>query len=244
MPRIIFGSLTCQRKKFKVERQKDGEKEVTVIPPLLRSNITSPKPRPSTGIMPKLCMFCNKAAKKVNQKKVPLSQVQTKIFETSVKIYAEILDDAEMLSRIGSIDFISKEVHYHRQCRYEYQKGAELKENFILNNKSSVETNNSSIKSKWHSQREVHKKAFDSIICFINDAVIKNNEIISLADLNRHYEIILEEISGSENDSYSSAQKLQRKIFDHFQDSVKICQGKRRKGSIVYNGNLDINEVM
>jgi len=96
-------------------------------------------------------MFCNKAAKKVNQKKVPLSQVQTKIFETSVKIYAEILDDAEMLSRIGSIDFISKEVHYHRQCRYEYQKGAELKENFILNNKSSVETNNSSIKSKWHS---------------------------------------------------------------------------------------------
>jgi len=54
----------------------------------------------------------------------------------------------------------------------------------------------------------------------------------------------LEEISGSENDSYSSAQKLQRKIFDHFQDSVKICQGKRRKGSIVYNGNLDINEVM
>lgn len=79
----------------------------------------------TTGISPKVCIFCERKDKKHNSKKQRLVNVETLNFEEKIKDYATLLEDNKMLARLGDIDFVAKEIVYHAICRTKYQTKAE-----------------------------------------------------------------------------------------------------------------------
>ena len=50
----------------------------------------------------------------------------------------------------------------------------------------------------WHFNREVHKKAYEALSCYLKETVIKNKELLLLVDLNRYYQHLLPEFGGEE----------------------------------------------
>ena len=79
----------------------------------------------STGIMPKICIFCNKKDKKHNSNKQNLISQETGDFEKKIKKYATTLGDQALLSKLGSADFVAKEIRYHGIWGTKYQTAAE-----------------------------------------------------------------------------------------------------------------------
>ena len=97
--------------------------------------------------------------KTVKKNEQNLAQAETKNFEVNIKKYTNWLDDEEMLRKISNIDFIAKEIRYHRFCRTEYQARAKEKpkgKEQEMNRKEPMETN-------LHIEREVYSQAFESI---------------------------------------------------------------------------------
>ena len=78
-----------------------------------RSKSTLASGSSSTGIMPKICIFCNKKDKKHNSNKQNLISQETGDFEKKIKKYATTLGDQALLSKLGSADFVAKEIRYH-----------------------------------------------------------------------------------------------------------------------------------
>ena len=86
-----------------------------------RSKRTLASGSSSTGIMPKISIVCIKKDKKHNGSKQKLISVETGDFEEKIKKYATILGDQALLSKLGSVDFVAKEVRYHGMRRTKYQ---------------------------------------------------------------------------------------------------------------------------
>ena len=78
-----------------------------------QSNILS---RTSTGVLSKVCIFCEKKDKKHNNRKQSLVNVETPNFENKIKEYASLLQDNKMLGRIGDIEFDAKEIAYRQSA--------------------------------------------------------------------------------------------------------------------------------
>ena len=52
----------------------------------MRSIIKSPKPSQSTGVFPKVCLFCNQARTRIKEKEQELSSAESKKFENGKMI--------------------------------------------------------------------------------------------------------------------------------------------------------------
>ena len=63
----------------------------------------------STGIMPKICVFCTKKNEKHKDSKQKLVSVETGESEEHNKKYATNLGDQALLSKLESVDFVPKE---------------------------------------------------------------------------------------------------------------------------------------
>ena len=92
---------------------------------MTRSSAPDPVSSSSTGVIGKVCIYCMKKEKKHKNTKQKLNAAATKNFEEKIRKYAHWLDDQPMLLRIGSGDFVSKEIFYHGICRVNYQNKAE-----------------------------------------------------------------------------------------------------------------------
>ena len=90
-----------------------------------RSKSTLASGSSSTGIMPKICIFCTKKDKKHNGSKQKLVSVETGYFEEKIKKCATTLGYQALLSKLRSVDFVAKEIRYHGICRTKYQTAAE-----------------------------------------------------------------------------------------------------------------------
>ena len=64
-----------------------------------------------------------------------------------------------MLLRIGSGDFVSKEIFYHGICRVNYQNKAE-KTSQAMNENNNQCLEKPIPETQWHVARHVHVKAF------------------------------------------------------------------------------------
>ena len=60
-------------------------------------------------------------------------------------------------------------------------------------------------------QWEILRKAFEAISYFLNNNVLQNLEVHTLADINKHYRATLREIVGHD-DLLPTTQKLQQKL--------------------------------
>ena len=90
-----------------------------------------------------------------------------------------------MLLRIGSGDFVSKEIFYHGICRVNYQNKAEK------TSQAMKENNNQCLEkpipeTPWHVARDVHVKAFEALCCFVDEVVLENTEVFLVSELNNH----------------------------------------------------------
>ena len=63
------------------------------------------------------CIFCGNSRRTVNRKIENIGRCETREAEHSVKEAATILQDTDLLAKIGEVDFITKEVKYHHTCR-------------------------------------------------------------------------------------------------------------------------------
>ena len=104
--------------RFNAIPQKDDplERNVNV---LLRSQAPI-RSATTSGVLPKVCIFCNMARKKKKGKELLLISCEYDSPEFRVKEAAEILEDKTMLAKIESIGFHSKEVKYHNECKRDY----------------------------------------------------------------------------------------------------------------------------
>ena len=99
----------------------------------------------STGVLSKVCIFCEKKDKKHNNRKQSLVNAETPNFEKKIKEYVFLLQDNKMFARIGDIDSGAKETAYHAICRTRYQTRADrVKKSKVMQTRKI---------SSWHLSR-------------------------------------------------------------------------------------------
>ena len=70
--------------------------------------------------MPEIRIFCTMKDKKHNGSKQKPILVEIGDFGEKIKKYATTLGDQALLSKLGSVDFVAKEIRYHDICRTKY----------------------------------------------------------------------------------------------------------------------------
>ena len=97
----------------------------------------------------------------------------------------------------------------------------------------------------WHFNREIHKKVYEALSCYLKETVIKNKELLLLVDLNRYYQHLLTEFGGEEViDVTSRSQNLEERIRKHNGDDTLISSGTSRKGNVVYSASMSLKEAV
>ena len=92
--------------------------------PFLRSSLdvhTSTR----TGVLSKVCIFCNQVTKKRHNIKEALGNCESFNAQERIKHAAQVMKDNALLAKIGDIDFVAKEVKYHHSCRKSYLNSAQ-----------------------------------------------------------------------------------------------------------------------
>ena len=177
----------------------------------LRSESTI-SPAGSSGILPTVCIFCNKARKKKKGIELPLGSYEYDAPELNVKEAAQSLNDNDMLAKIGDTGFHSKEVKYHHECKREYF------------NKVRACSNNST----KDSESEIKMSAFDSLVSYIQSSVVDANRPEYLKSLHRRYCTHLNEASIST----PSVRDFGERILQHFAGLVLLDKLSRKQGLV------------
>ena len=99
--------------------------------------------------------------------------METRDFEEKIKKYAKTLGDQALLSKLGSVDSVTKEIRYHGICITKYQRAAEQVSNTSQNKEAAKHSINN-----WHIGREVHSGAFKSICSLAEDQVITGDDVL------------------------------------------------------------------
>ena len=174
------------------------------------------------------------------KRKQKLVSVKTGDFEEKIKKYATTLGDQALLSKLGSIDFVAKEIRYHGICRTKYQTAAEQ----VSKTSQNKEGPKLSI-SLWHRGREVYSEAFKSICSLVENQVITGGDVLGLKDAFNNYVSILEDLDTENLAPSYTAQKLEKKLKLHFKESTLIHKGKYKRGrSLIYNSNITLEEAL
>ena len=134
---------------------------------------TPPAPITSTtGVVKKMCIFC----KGPDRKHFPsgfetLSPCETIQAQDSILNAARQLNDKEFLREYEHIDFIAKEVNYHKTCRARYiAKGTKVQ-----------------IKEKGSMYTHRRESAFLSLISYIDSKIFLKEISMKLVDINQTY---------------------------------------------------------
>lgn len=177
------------------------------------------------------CIFCGYVQKKIGDKKLYPSIMQTVGKLESIKKMAVIQKEAELLTKLNSC----KSVPYHSSClisyEYKYQKNT-------VNSSADLLT-------QWHENRKAHKIAFEALSAFITEEVIKKDRVLYLVDLLSRYKILLAEqdgtISAIEIKHYR-VENLETKIMSTFADrlTIETSYGPHHK-RIIYKRNIDVS---
>lgn len=179
----------------------------------------------STGIFPRVCLFCDSATKSLgkNRGKEQLGSCEVMSAADNIKEAATVLNDYRILSKIADLDLIAKEVKYHHSCKNKYMKQAQRQQ-------QQPKEQSSRIKS--------HEMAFRELERHINDKLVQTPGAEALKSLHQKYIQYL----GDEQSNYS-AQCLQAKILDSF-PMLKIAKDSNKQGSVVHNQVLSHDEAI
>ena len=146
----------------------------------------------------------------------------SKNFEQNIRKYFEWQDYQVLPVCLSNVIFSEKEAKYHLKYRIKYETVAEANIKHKKGNKLSKCCINARVNAGyWRFNREVHKKAYETLSCYLKEAVIKNKEVLLLVDFNRYYQHLLTEFGGDEFiDVTSISQKLKEIIRKHNGDDL------------------------
>lgn len=170
-----------------------------------------------------------------------LSRYNTFIFvQAGIVQEARILDDVEMLRKIGntesSLEFVCKEVVYHNSCRkkYSYDARASLKKK-----ESQSQTNRLKL-------REITEKAFETTVQFVQSHVLEKREVHRVSDISNQYRMLLCE---HELD-YDNAARHRRYLFleklnSHFGEKLKtVNHPSKGVGIIIFSSEMSTEQAI
>ena len=164
--------------------------------------------------------------------------METRDFEEKIKKYATTLWDQALLSKLGSLDFVPKEICCHGICRTKYQTAAEQ----VLKTSQNKEAAKHSISLRYRG-REVHSEGFKSL-CSL-DQVIAVGNVLGLKDAFNNDISILEDLDAENLVASYTAQKLEEKLNLNFKEHITFQKGKhKRGGSFVCNSNITLEEAL
>ena len=165
-------------------------------------------------------------------------------FKQNIRKYIEWQDDQMLSVRLNNVVFSEEGIKYHGICRLKYQVAAEAK---IKHKEKEGSQVNSTVSNAgyWYFNREVHKKAYEALSCYLKETVTKNKEVLLLVDLNRYYQHLLTKFGGEEFiDVTSSSQKLEERTRKHNGDDILISSGTSRKGNVVYLASMSLKKAV
>lgn len=180
----------------------------------------------STGVFPRVCLFCDNATKSLgkNKGKEQLGGCETTSAAENIKEAATSLNDYRMLSKIADLDLIAKEVKYHHSCKNKYIKQAQREQSQQPKEQSS--------------RRNSHEVAFKELQNHINEKLVQVPGAETLKSLHLKYLQYL----GDEQSNYA-AQSLQAKILDSF-PMLAIAKASNKQGSVVHNRILSHDDAI
>ena len=88
-----------------------------------RSENTSPLLASATGVLPPLCIFCNRGRKKIGGSWKEPGKNEKHETEIAIRNKAKMFNDKSKILKVGNCnfgegpDFVAKEVHYHHECK-------------------------------------------------------------------------------------------------------------------------------
>ena len=193
-----------------------------------------------TGILEAKCILCKKKDRKHKGVKEKLVQCLTKNIEVGIRNDAKTLGDVKLLGDIVDIDFVAKEVRYHQICRVEYANRAKAE-----NSKKGKPPSD----HHWHVSREAHALAFTSICSFVDDLIIKSEEVHFFNDVYRHYMSFLEDSCEMDYDSLATVYKphhLLIKIQQHYGDTLQVLSlpPGRGVGRIIFKSSMSMENAI
>ena len=196
-----------------------------------RSDVSSPKNPRCSNVLPEVCIFCDKKRKKVKGKWENLTKCAAFQSESKIRIAAVQLEDEALLLKIGNAlnsegsDFISKEVHYHHECKINYLK--------------KVKVNKNDTK-----EMEPKKKAFKAIVKYINEEVLNKNDVEYLSTLFDLYKrTFIIEGGSPENIKAYTVQHFGEKIQRHYQHELSVKAEMGKKKIIWKTSSMSINQA-
>ena len=190
----------------------------------------------ASGIFKQVCIFCKQKTKSKGKTGVErLGSSAAPDAEERIKEAANILEDHEMITKIGDIDFVAKEVKYHHSCRKTYLNRAERTKQQSVNSEEKKD-------SEYHKLRLAHERAFSDIIAYIQDAVVDNERAELLTSLHERYMVYLAEHGCS--DSNYAAQTLASKLLKHFKGKLAMGKSNKRQGNVIYSSKIEKSDAV
>lgn len=218
--------LPCYRSFTAVPKSKSEIADEPSSHRVSRSNTTPFTPTTSSGVFPRVCLFCNCATKSLGRDKgkEPLGGCEMISVADSIKEAAKIVNDYKLLAKIADLDLIAKEVKYHHSCKNKYLKQAQRE-----NVPKSEEHN-----AKTHS----HESAFKQLEQYIQETLINCPGAEQLKSLHHMY---LQHLPTE--DSTYSAQSLEAKILKRF-PSLQSTKNSNKQGSVVFSDSLSPDDAI
>lgn len=173
----------------------------------------------TTGVLEKKCIFCKCPGCKDFTTGFQLpSNCETIQAQDNIKEAARQKRDTDFLREYGNIDFITKDVKYHRTCNRKYiSRGTNARV------KDSVDT---------YSRRR--ESAFLWLLSYIDPEVIHKDTSQKLMDINSTYLEFLKG-KGFENPT-SEPYNLLTKIKPHYDSKLHVNQESKKAGYFHING--------
>ena len=212
-----------------------------------RSEIKSPLPAATSGVLEKIYLFCCQKSKKKNNKRYTLVNCVADEFEKNIKEFAVLRKDQRLLAKIQYICFSAKEVCYHSICRVEYENTAKARP--LAKEELSLKKTNNGGEMKeqpflWYQTRNAHKKAFVALTDHITEEVISGKEVLYVADLNRFYEELVNDLIDDKSDVSYNARKLERKIMNNFGNRIQLVRPKTIRGNLICDKKYTTEEAI
>ncbi len=168
----------------------------------------------SSGVFAKECIFCKGTGrlKLSRDRSEPLTKCMTKELQGSVLDAVKAVGDKELEVKLTGVDFVAKEVHYHKSC----YRG-------LLNVARDLRDKATS----------PHEEPWKQMCEYIKTHIIKTNGSELLTSLHKRYMEWL-----GQADSTFLAQHLEAKIAKEFDGDVHITNISKKKGNVVYSCEL------
>ena len=87
--------------------------------------------------------------------------------------------------------------------------------------------------SLWYQTGNAHEKALLALVDHITEEVINGKEVLFVANLNRFYEELVNDLIDDEPDVNYNARKLEGKIMNYFGDRIQRVRAKTIRGNLI-----------